>query len=106
MRLLLGASESKQVTGMPLATALSMAGVRISALVQETVIPATCALIRALIASACFWAFSSGGVRQSMVISASYLALSSLAASLAPVCAATKTSLVWLLATIPITIFF
>lgn len=53
--------------------------------------------------SACFWASSETGVRQSTRISTPYFFDSSRAASSAPCRAALKTSLVWLLAIMPMT---
>src|SRR5215208_946927 len=93
MRLERGASEWKHMTIDPAATARLRAGVTELASEQETAMP--CAPLRASasIASACFWASSSVGVCQSMVMSALYFSPNSFAASFAPAYAAWKTAL-------------
>src|ERR1700710_1756329 len=96
-----GASESKVATGTPLFTAELIASVSLFASEQLTEMPSAPASTSCSIASACFWASSSLGVRQSILIFILYFALSSLAASWAPTRAAWKTGLPWDLATRP-----
>src|SRR5258708_10412055 len=78
-----------------------MASVSLLASEQLTDRPSAPASTSCSMASACFWASSSLGVRQSIWMFRPSLALSSLAASMAPVRAAWKTGLPWDLATTP-----
>src|SRR3954465_12921982 len=75
-----------------------MAGVSVSELEQLTLMPSTPCSASCSTVSACFWASSSLGVRQRMVIFTPRLAPISAAASSAPTRAAWKTGLPWLLA--------
>src|SRR3954464_15769854 len=75
-----------------------MAGVSVSELEQLTLMPSTPCSASCSTVSACFWASSSLGVRQRMLIFTSRLAPISAAASSAPTRAAWKTGLPWLLA--------
>ena len=101
IRRLAGASPENVTTGIPCPTARLIASVSLLASEQLTMMPSTPPSTSCSMKSACFWASSSFGVRQSMRIVMPSFWPSSRAASFAPARAASKNWLPCDLATMP-----